>query len=42
MREHWLSEYDDTALTLRHPEWLQRSSIHHGVAVHDLHREDPD
>ncbi len=42
MREHWQSGYDDTARTLRHPEWLKRSSIHHGVAVHDLHREDPD
>ncbi len=42
MREHWQSGYDDTARTLRHPEWLKRSSIHDGVAVHDLHREDPD
>lgn len=42
MREHWRSGYDDTVHTLRHPEWLKRSSIHHRVAVHDLHREDPD
>jgi NTE family protein len=41
MREHWKSGYDDTLRTLRHPEWLRRSSIRHGVAVHDLHREDP-
>ncbi len=42
MGEHWQSGYDDTVRTLRHPEWLKRSSIHHGVAVHDLHGEDPD
>ncbi|MFI4995353.1 MAG: patatin-like phospholipase family protein [Hyphomicrobiales bacterium] len=41
MREHWQSGYDDTVRTLRHPEWLERSSIRHGVSVHDLHREDP-
>ena len=41
MREHWQSGYDDTVRTLRHPEWLRRSSIRHGIAVHDLHREDP-
>ena len=41
MREHWRSGYNDTVRTLRHPEWLNRSSIRHGIAVHDLHREDP-
>jgi len=41
MREHWDSGYADTVRTLRHPEWLKRSSIRHGVSVHDLHREDP-
>ncbi len=41
MREHWESGYEDTLRTLRHPEWLTRSSIRHGVSVHDLHREDP-
>jgi NTE family protein len=41
MREHWASGYADTLRTLRHPEWLQRSSIRHGIAIHDLHREDP-
>jgi NTE family protein len=33
MREHWASGYADT---LRHPEWLARSSIRHGIAIHDL------
>ncbi len=37
-----MTTHDDTARTLRHPEWLKRSSIHYGVSVHDLHREDPD
>ena len=41
MRDHWQSGYADTLRTLRHPEWLKRSSIRHGIAVHDLHREDP-
>ena len=41
MREHWASGYEDTIRTLRHPEWLRRSSIRHGVSIHDLHREDP-
>jgi len=41
MREHWQSGYEDTLRTLRHPEWLKRSSIRHGVSIHDLHREDP-
>ena len=27
MREHWDSGYEDTLRTLRHPEWLRRSSI---------------
>jgi NTE family protein len=41
MREHWASGYADTLRTLRHPEWLVRSSIKGGIAIHDLHREDP-
>jgi len=41
MREHWESGYEDTLRTLRHPEWLVRSAVAGGVAVHDLHREDP-
>jgi NTE family protein len=41
MREHWASGYADTLRTLRHPEWLTRSSIKGGIAIHDLHREDP-
>ena len=41
MREHWESGYEDTLRTLRHPEWLVRSSIRYGVSIHDLHREDP-
>jgi len=41
MREHWASGYADTLRTLRHPEWLERASIRHGIAIHDLHREDP-
>jgi NTE family protein len=41
MREHWESGYEDTLRTLRHPEWLQRSSLSRGVTLHDLHREDP-
>jgi NTE family protein len=41
MREHWESGYEDTLRTLRHPEWLRRSSLMQGVTLHDLHREDP-
>jgi NTE family protein len=41
MREHWQSGYADTLRTLRHPEWLKRSSIRHGISIHDLHRDDP-
>jgi len=41
MRDHWASGYADTLRTLRHPEWLERASIRHGIAIHDLHREDP-
>ena len=41
MKEHWASGYADTLRTLRHPEWLTRSSIKGGIAIHDLHREDP-
>jgi len=40
-KSHWDSGYEDTLRTLRHPEWLERSSITRGVTVHDLHREDP-
>ncbi|MEJ0091946.1 MAG: hypothetical protein WDN46_00430 [Methylocella sp.] len=39
--EYWASGYEDTLRTLRHPEWLRRSSLERGVRVHDLHREDP-
>ena len=41
MREHWASGLADTLRTLRHPEWLTRASIKGGIAIHDLHREDP-
>jgi NTE family protein len=41
MREHRESGYEDTLRTLRHPEWLRRSSLSQGVTLHDLHREDP-
>ena len=41
MREHWDAGYEDTLRTLRHPDWLRRSSIGEGVSVYDLHREDP-
>ena len=41
MRDHWASGYSDTLRTLRHPEWLTRASIRHGISIHDLHREDP-
>ena len=41
MSEHWESGYADTLRTLRHPEWLTRASIKGGIAIHDLHREDP-
>jgi NTE family protein len=41
MEEHRNSGYEDTLRTLRHPEWLQRSHLVDGIAIHDLHREDP-
>jgi NTE family protein len=41
MRDHWDSGYEDTQRTLRHPKWLERSSVTRGVTLHDLHREDP-
>jgi len=41
MRDHWDSGYEDTLRTLRHPKWLERSSVKRGVTLHDLHREDP-
>ncbi|MCI0737348.1 MAG: patatin-like phospholipase family protein [Beijerinckiaceae bacterium] len=41
MREHWGSGYEDTLRTLRHPEWLERSTMTPGVTIHDLHREGP-
>jgi len=41
MREHWESGCEDTLRTLRHPEWLRRSSLAQAVTLHDLHREDP-
>jgi NTE family protein len=42
MREHWTAGLEDTQRTLRHREWLRPPvSNGSGVAVHDLHREDP-
>lgn len=36
MEEHWSAGYEDTVLTLRHPEVLQRSDNHDGVSIFDL------
>jgi NTE family protein len=41
MREHQQAGYEDTRRTLRHPDWLQPPDARTGVAVHDLHRDDP-
>jgi NTE family protein len=42
MREHWTAGLEDTHRTLRHNEWLLPPvNQESGVAIHDLHREDP-
>ncbi|MFK0161283.1 DUF3734 domain-containing protein [Rhizobium sp. NPDC090279] len=41
MREHWDMGLEDTKRTLRHSEWLLPPFTDDGVAIHDLHREDP-
>ena len=41
MREHWAAGLEDTQRTLRHREWLMPPASASGVAIHDLHREDP-
>jgi NTE family protein len=41
MREHWQSGLDDTRRTLAHREWLEVPSEAVGVAVRDIHRDDP-
>lgn len=41
MREHWEAGREDTERTLRHRDWLLPPTSLIGVAIHDLHREDP-
>ena len=41
MREHWETGLEDTQRTLRHRKWLTLPTNVDGVAIHDLHREDP-
>ncbi|MEP7042963.1 MAG: patatin-like phospholipase family protein [Dokdonella sp.] len=41
MREHRLAGYEDTMRTLRHREWLKAPATIAGIAVHDLHHDDP-
>ncbi|CAM5769651.1 membrane protein [Labrys miyagiensis] len=42
MREHWSMGLEDTQRTLRHRQWLTPpADTEGGVAIHDLHREDP-
>ena len=41
MREHWDAGLEDTQRTLRHREYLMPPTNEAGVAIHDLHREDP-
>jgi len=41
MREHWAAGLEDTQRTLRHREWLMPPINAAGLAIHDLHREDP-
>lgn len=36
MEEHWAAGYEDTVLTLRHPEVLQRPTSADGMSVFDL------
>jgi len=41
MREHWDSGYQDTRRTLSHRKWLEKPPESIGMAVHDVHRDDP-
>ncbi|WP_244642129.1 patatin-like phospholipase family protein [Chelatococcus reniformis] len=41
MREHWHSGYEDTRKTLQHRAWLVKPPESIGMAVHDVHRDDP-
>ena len=41
MKEHWAAGLGDTRRTLRHREWFAIPDEVTGVAVHDLHRDDP-
>jgi NTE family protein len=41
MREHWDMGLEDTKRTLRHTQWMEPPANAEGVAIHDLHREDP-
>ena len=41
MREHWQSGYQDTRKTLKHGRWLEKPPETIGMAVHDVHRDDP-
>ena len=39
MRSHWQSGRNDTAATLKHPDWLELPPGGCGMVTHDLHRE---
>lgn len=41
MREHWNAGLEDTRKTLRHSKWLRIPPESIGMAVHDVHRDDP-
>jgi NTE family protein len=41
MREHWTAGLEDTRKSLRHRKWLEIPPEVTGVAVHDVHRDDP-
>jgi NTE family protein len=41
MREHRLAGYEDTMRTLRHGSWLKPPTSVSGIAVHDVHHDDP-
>lgn len=41
MLEHWDAGFADTIKTLRHDEWLLPPGRDVGVAIHDVHRDDP-
>lgn len=41
MREHWETGFQDTWRTLRHGDWLEKPPESIGMAVHDVHRDDP-